>query len=205
MKPGSQSTVKNKMRISYSGSFLNYYTPKHFLDALKIAADKNPELNNNIEACFIGTFPEEFKGYIKSLGIESMVNIVGYVEHSACIKYLVESDVLWMMINKTSRSDLHSTGKLYEYFGAGKPLIACVPEGVARESLENHGAVKLTEPDDTGTIAKAILEYYDLFKKGQMPKPNAEMINQYERKKLTGILAREFDAILNEHMEHSRA
>ena len=46
-----------------------------------------------------------------------------------------------MMINKSERSDLHSTGKLYEYFGAGKPILACVPDGVAKRSLAMYGAV----------------------------------------------------------------
>lgn len=108
----------------------------------------------------------------------------------------MESDVLWMMINKTDRSDLHSTGKLYEYFGAGKPILACVPEGVARKSLENHNAVIITEPDDVNAIAGAILNYYDLHKSGKMPVPNEEMINNYNRKKLSGVLAGEFDSVL---------
>jgi len=183
----------DKMRITYSGSFLNYYTPKHFLDGLKQALSKKSELKDKVEACFIGTFPEEYKDYIKQIGIESMVNTVGYLEHSVCVKYLMESDVLWMMINKTERSDLHSTGKLYEYFGARKPILACVPEGVARKSLENHGAVKLTLPDDSQSIAEAILEYYELFEKDLMPKPNEELINHYDRRNLTKELAAVFD------------
>lgn len=188
---------RKNFRISYSGSFLNYYTPKHFIDGLKLAVDKNPELKEKAEACFIGTFPAEYEEYIEQLGLKNNVNIVGYVEHSTCIKYLVDSDVLWMMINKTERSDLHSTGKLYEYFGAGKPLLACVPDGVARKSLENHGAVIITEPDDVNAIADAILKYFEQFKNGTMPKPNDVMINSYNRKTLSGILADEFNAVLN--------
>jgi glycosyltransferase involved in cell wall biosynthesis len=195
---------KKVFRISYSGSFLNYYTPKHFLDGLKIAVDKNPELKDSVEACFIGTFPAEYEEYIDKLGLRENVNIVGYVEHSVCIKYLIDSDVLWMMINKTERSDLHSTGKLYEYFGAGKPLLACVPEGVARKSLENHGAVIITEPDDANGIAVAILKYFEHHKNGTMPEPNEEMINNYNRKKLSGLLAGEFDSVIN-NMETVKA
>ena len=184
-----------KMKISYSGSFLNYYTPKHFIDGLKLAVDKFPELKSNIEACFIGTFPEQYKQYIEQLGLTEAVNIVGYVEHSVCTKLLAESDVLWMMINKSERSDLHSTGKLYEYFGANKPILACVPEGVARRSLDMHGAVILTEPDDAQAIADAILSYYEMFKTGSMPKPNEQVTGMYDRKRLAGKLANEFNLL----------
>lgn len=190
-------TGKNKkMRITYSGSFLNYYTPKHFLDGLKLAAEKNPEIKNNVEACFIGTFPDEYKAYANELGLNDAVNILGYVEHSVCTKMLSESDVLWMMINKTSSSDLHSTGKLYEYFGAGKPVLACVPEGVARRSLDMHGAATLTEPDDVNAISEAIINFYNNFKAGNMPVPNKQVTDMYNRKRLAGKLADTFNKLL---------
>ncbi len=195
---GLNGTKKHgsKMRITYSGSFLNYYTPKYFLDGLAIAVKKNPELADNVEARFIGSFPQEYKAYIEKLGLEKMTGIMGYLEHVHCIENLMDSDVLWMMINRSERSDLHSTGKLYEYFGAGKPILACVPEGVARESLKNHGAVKLTEPDDAEAISEAILEYYEQFKNNSLPKPNSVYAAAYDRKKLTGELASIFDSLL---------
>lgn len=185
-----------KMRITYSGSFLNYYTPKHFLDGLKLAIEKVLELKDNIEACFIGTFPHEYREYINRLGLNDSVNIIGYVEHSLCTKLLSESDVLWMMINKSSASDLHSTGKLYEYFGANKPLLACVPEGVARRSLEMHGAAILTEPEDSNAISEAIIKYYNDFKSGIMPVPNSQVTRMYDRRRLAGKLANDFDLLL---------
>ncbi|HAX47637.1 MAG TPA: glycosyl transferase family 1, partial [Bacteroidetes bacterium] len=137
----------------------------------------------------------QYKQYIEQLGLTEAVNIVGYVEHSVCTKLLAESDVLWMMINKSERSDLHSTGKLYEYFGANKPILACVPEGVARRSLDMHGAVILTEPDDAQAIADAILSYYEMFKTGSMPVPNEQVTGMYDRKRLAGKLANEFNLL----------
>jgi len=182
-----------KFRITYSGSFLNYYTPKHFLDALIKIFKGNPELKDKIEAMFIGTFPDEYKKYAEDNGITESLNFTGYVEHSKVTKYLMNSHVLWMMINKTSRSDLHSTGKLYEYFGARKPIIACIPDGVARTSLTGHRAAILTRPDDENAIAEAIMKFYDLYKNNSLPKPDETFISAYDRKTLTGILTSEFD------------
>jgi len=185
----------DKFRITYSGSFLNYYTPKHFLDAMKKVFDDKPSLKNKIEAMFIGTFPHDFKKYAEEIGISDSVIYTGYIEHTESAKYLKQSHVLWMMINKTRRSDLHSTGKLYEYFGASKPIIACVPDGVARESLKNHGAAKLTEPDDVNAIAEAILYFYNCYKSGSLPVPSVDFTAKYDRNKLTGELAGIFDAV----------
>ena len=187
---------KNKFTITYSGSFLNYYTPKYFLDALKIIFDMNPGLKENIEALFVGYFPEEYKNYASQIGVYNNLNFIGYVDHKTSIQYLLAAHVLWMMINRTEKSDLHSTGKLYEYFGARKPVIACVPEGVARETLNSYGAVKITEPDDASSIADAILDYYQLYQNKSLPIPDENVISKYDRKKLTGELAAIFDNVL---------
>jgi glycosyltransferase involved in cell wall biosynthesis len=187
---------KKKMRFTYAGSFMNYYSPKYFLEGLAILFSARPELKDKIEASFLGSFPNEYKSLIDDYSLNNAVNLLGYVEHSDCVKYELSSDVLWMMINKTKRSDLHSTGKLYEYFGAGKPILACVPEGVARQSLENYNAVKICHPDDSEAIAKAIEEYYDLYISGRMPVPNKSVIKQYDRQKLTGELAGVFENVL---------
>jgi glycosyltransferase involved in cell wall biosynthesis len=193
---------KNKMRFTYTGSFLNYYTPKYFLEGLSILFKSRPELKNKIEACFIGSYPNEYKKYIEEYDLKNVVNLTGYVDHSECIKYELNSDVLWMMINKTSRSDLHSTGKLYEYFGAKKPILACVPDGVAKKSLENYNAAKICPPDDSNAIAKAIEEFYELYSAGKMPVPNKEIVDKYDRKILTGELTKVFDHVLKTASVH---
>jgi glycosyltransferase involved in cell wall biosynthesis len=194
-KVSGETPSNDKFRITYSGSFLNYYTPKHFFDALRKVLDEKPVLRGKIEAMFVGTFPEEFKKYADDMGISDVLKFTGYVPHTEVMKHLMQSHVLWMMINQTGRSDLHSTGKLYEYFGARKPIIACVPEGVARESLKNYGAVKITEPDDVNSIAEAIKYFYSCFETNSLPVPNPEFILKYDRNRLSGELAEIFNNI----------
>ncbi len=185
----------DKFRITYSGSFLNYYTPEYFLKALKLFIDENPDAKKNVEAVFIGYFPNEYKRLIDELQLHANVNLSGYLEHKSCINHLIESDVLWMMINETKRSDLHSTGKLYEYFGTRKPIIACVPEGAARQSLCGHGAAELTKPDDVPGIKTAIQKYYSLYLQNKLPVANESFIKNYDRKYLTESLANILNSI----------
>jgi glycosyltransferase involved in cell wall biosynthesis len=186
-----------KLRFTYAGSFLNYYTPEYFLNALARFFEQTPEARNNIEAYFIGTIDKSQEKLISKYKLNDVVRVLGYVSHSECIGYLLKSDILWMMINRTHRSDLHSTGKLYEYLGSRKPILACVPEGVARNSLKDYGAVKICEPDDVNCISKSIEEFYILYKNNSLPEGNEEMINKYERKYLTGLLADLFSDVRN--------
>ncbi|MBN1633234.1 MAG: glycosyltransferase, partial [Ignavibacteria bacterium] len=120
---------KKRMRFCYAGSFFNLMTPEYFLKAMKIVFDKIPEAKENMEAYFIGLFPEEHRQTVRRLGLENNVVITGYKNHLECISYELSSDVLWLMIGRSRASDMISTGKLYEYIGTGRPILACLPDG----------------------------------------------------------------------------
>lgn len=187
---------KKRMRFCYAGSFFNLMTPEYFLKALKIVFEKIPEAKENIEAYFIGLFPEEHKQTVSQFGLENNVVITGYKNHLECISYELSSDVLWMMIGKSDASDMISTGKLYEYIGTGKPILACLPDGVAKKSLEGYGAEMICEPDSPEETAKCILHFYKLHKEGNLPAGERGFIENYSRISLTERLAKIFSDIL---------
>jgi glycosyltransferase involved in cell wall biosynthesis len=96
--------VTNKMRITYSGSF---YTrnPKYYLEAIHKFFIKYPELKKEVEFCFIGIISKDNLAFIKSYGIEDSINILGYLDHLECIKYLLASDILFFMISRGENDD----------------------------------------------------------------------------------------------------
>lgn len=194
-KLSGNTEPRKKLRFTYAGSFLNYYTPEYFLNALSQFLKRKPEARENIEALFIGTIDKTQQLLIQQYKLNDIVKVLGYIPHTKCIAYLLNSDILWMMINRTHRSDLHSTGKLYEYLGSKKPILACIPDGVARNSLRDYGAVKICEPDDVNCISKAIEEFYDMYKTNSLPAGSEHVINKYERKYLTGLLADVFNSV----------
>ncbi len=81
-------------------------------------------------------------------GLSDVVNYLGYESHSDIVKRMSEADVLWLTIGKRPGADGISTGKLYEYFGARRPVLGLVPDGVAREDLVRYGAAELADPED---------------------------------------------------------
>jgi glycosyltransferase involved in cell wall biosynthesis len=190
-----ERNYKSRFRLTYTGSFLYYYTPEYFLRALARVFYLHPELKHKIEACFAGTFPDEFIPLISELGLKDNVLITGYLNHPQCVDLMMNSDVLWMMINKTRVSCMHSTGKLYEYFGTRKPVLACVPDGVAKDSLKEYGAAKIAEPDNIEAIANSILEFYRMYQNNSLPVPDEKIVLKYDRERLTYQLSAIFDAL----------
>jgi hypothetical protein len=186
----------NKMRFTHAGSFYGE-TPKYFLKGLEIAFKRRPELRKKIEACFIGLLSKEDKKCIIKHNLIEAVYAPGYVNHKEFVKYLLATDVLWFTIGKGSNDELISPLKLSEYFGARKPILACITDGVSKQMLRHYNAVKICPPDEPEAIAGMIIEYYDLYAKNEMPVPNEEVIDKYDINKLTHELVRYFEFLID--------
>lgn len=193
--------TNSKLIITYSGIFMEYNTPKYFLKAFKEITLEKPEISANIELHFIGLLRIENQKLIRKLRLEEFVKDFGYIEHSDAVRQLVSSDVLWFMIGYKKNIDALLPGKLYEYVGAQKPIIACVPEGAAKNALQKYGAVFYTDPFDINEIKKTICKVYELYKKDELPKPDDEFVQQYRRDFLTEQLCKEFQFCMNTEVE----
>jgi glycosyltransferase involved in cell wall biosynthesis len=185
-----------KMRLTYSGTFIDKRTPKYFLEALARIFNEQPGLRNKIEACFVGHFREENLKLVRRLGLQDAVRLTGYVDHNECVRYLLASDVLWLIIGKGTGEDMMSTGKLFEYLGARKPILGCVPDGIARTTIEDSGAGMVVEPDDVDGIAAAIKTLYRKYEAGTLVGPAADYVEKFNRKRLTADLARTFELLV---------
>jgi hypothetical protein len=88
-------------------------------------------------------------------------------------------------------------GKVGEYIGSRKNIIACIPEGVTKKLLEKYDAIKFVTEENPELIANTISEYFNLWEANAMPVANEDMIKLYDRKILTEELAKEFNYLLD--------
>jgi glycosyltransferase involved in cell wall biosynthesis len=180
-----------KMRITYSGMFYGNITPVYFLHALAKVFKENPPLRGRIEACFVGLFRPEHINLINQLGMQNSVNLVGYLEHRESVRYLLASDVVWVMM----QDDWTTPGKIFEYIGTRKKILGCVPKGYIRSIIDEAGGV-CVEPTDVNAIAKQIVELYHQYERNELRGAKPEVAEKYNRIKLTGELAKIFTKFL---------
>ena len=183
---------KNKLVLMYSGIFMAYNTPKYFLKAFKQISVERPDIAAEIELHFVGYLGKENKKLIRKLNLREFVKDYGYVDHDDSISKIKSADVLWLMVNRLKNIDAILPGKVYEYVGAQKPIIACVPEGAAKMAIEEYGAGFICEPDNIADIKKTILTVYELYKKNELPKPDETVLQKYRRDYLTEMLSKQF-------------
>jgi glycosyltransferase involved in cell wall biosynthesis len=175
-----------KMRIAHAGVFYGDRTPKYFLKALRKVFDAHPAMRGRVESVFVGNMHEEHLKLIASMGLQESVVTTGYLDHARCVEEIRSSDVLWLMLT----NDRQSPGKLYEYLGARKPILACVPEeSFLRQTVAEAGAGVSVDPDDVDGIASAIVRFYEQFNGPGLPKPREDVVTRYDRAGLTRELS----------------
>lgn len=183
--------------LLYSGVFYDAQSPEPFLRGLAALAERKPALRKHIRAVFTGLLPAFAKTLAAQLHIEDMIHHTGYLPHEDAVAGLLAADALWMTIGRAAGSDRIWTGKLYEYFGAGKPILGLVPEGVARKALKEYGASTIVEPDaPPDLMADAIERLYEQWRTGNTPQPDPAWIAGFDRERLAGALAGIFNDIV---------
>jgi glycosyltransferase involved in cell wall biosynthesis len=185
-----------KMRLTYSGIFYEFITPRYFLKAFKKLSLERPDIAANIELHFIGFLRNENKKLIRKLELQGFVKEHGYLDHKESLIKIISSDVLWMMVGKRKNSDTISTGKSFEYFGTRKPIIASVPDGAVKSAMEEYGASFITAPYDIEAIKNTILVVYDLYLNNKLPVPSEEFIEKHRRDFLTELLTKQFQFLI---------
>jgi len=196
IKPVPKTT--DKMIVTYSGIFLEYNSPKYFLEAFKQITTERPDIASKVELHFVGHLRRENQKLVRKLKLEEFVKDFGYMNHDEALRKVVSSDVLWFMIGRKRNIDAILPGKMYEYFGSGKPVIACVPEGAAKTAASEYGASFITEPEDVNAIKEAIFKAYQLYTSKQLPSPDKNFIDKHRRDFLTETLIKQFQLLIKE-------
>ncbi len=138
-------------------------TSKYFLKAFKrIEPQKsNPEIAEKVfELHFVGHFRRENEKLIKKYNLHRFVQIHGYMNHSDVLQKIIYQRIfLWVIscgVRGREKKNMNtvSAGKLYEYFGAKKLILATVPEGASYNSAKEYKASIITSPENIDEIKK---------------------------------------------------
>jgi hypothetical protein len=171
-----------KMVISYSGIFYENITPKYLLQAFKKLTVEHPEIASNIELHFIGHFKKENRKLVRKLKLENFVREIGYLAHTEVIKRIKSSDILWLMLPNNGRMENVTPGKLFEYFGSRKPIVACLPEGIAKSTAEKYKSSFISTPSNVDELKNTILKVHKLYITNKLPSCNNEYVDELDRK-----------------------
>jgi len=139
--------------VAYAGHLYPWKGVDVLLQALALLPD--------VRGSIIGGHPSEgdlarLQGLARTLGIEARVTFAGFVHRSTIPALLEQADVLVMPHSATPVSERYASPlKLFEYMGAGKPIVASDLPAV-REVLRDGENARLVRPADPKDLAAGI-------------------------------------------------
>lgn len=180
--------------VVHIGSMNKDRNPFGLWQALKEALNESEELNTRLRIRLIGPVDFSVRESIETSGLSSVTEFIDFVPHAEAVTLEQQSQILLLMINNSPNARTIIPGKLYEYLGAGRPILAIGPkdsDSAKVVQLTKGGVVH--EYNDIPGLKARIFEYFELFKKGKL-KGTAEGLDKFTRRSL----AEEYARVLNE-------
>jgi glycosyltransferase involved in cell wall biosynthesis len=190
---------KEKFVITYTGSLYGLRTGKQFLTALKELIEEKPELQTKIQVLFAGISGRKVAFLIEEMGLKNVVKLLGYKSHQETLQLMTNADVLLLIMSSDEVRDtkigpLAIPGKIFEYLGAKRPILAIAPSGKAADIIYSTKSGVVVPPQNTSLIAQAIFKLFQEWKSGTLNVVDRD-VSEYDRKVLTQKLAKVFQQV----------
>ncbi|MCH7761824.1 glycosyltransferase family 4 protein [candidate division TA06 bacterium] len=195
----ASSIQHSAFSIVHVGTLNKWARPDPLLQAVKGLLEEKKLKRSDLEVHFVGFASNRDLKISQEIGLEDIVKFTPYLPHTKSLRTLLDADLLWLTIRGESDrgGQLRSTGKLYEYLGSRRPIIASVPlKGAAAKTIRETGAGVVVDPDDIEGLKKFLYDYYLKKKNGDLRETPVEKVEIYERKKLTEKLSQVFEVAM---------
>jgi glycosyltransferase involved in cell wall biosynthesis len=195
---GLQPVPKNdRITITYVGSLYGARHPEGLLQALESLQKTNSGIVEKLFFRLVGRVGESIVQRIQSSPVSRLFEFIPYVTHKESLSYLLGSDVSLLIIDDAPANRGILTGKLYEYIGAGRPILALAPDGEAAELIRAKHLGWVAPPRDAAAIQQTLQEMIPILGKGEGASTASSVWQtQFERRHLTGELARILDEVM---------
>jgi glycosyltransferase involved in cell wall biosynthesis len=169
----------------HAGEFYAGRDPRPFFDALQDA-------NLPVQVELLGRQTEsicDFPSEIRQRGLENIVKLIGQVPYAEAIERMSRADILLLV--HTPDYKIGVPAKLYEYLGAGRPILALAdPDSdvawVLRESKVLH---RIALPRDVPRIRQALVELVSDVSAGRPAVPDKDALAQFTRERMAQRVA----------------
>lgn len=182
---------KNKIfTLTYTGSLYGRRNPESLFLALEKLIQEKNITPNDFKLQFLGRMGSEVMQMIESTNFRGSIEFIGYLPHHESIERLMKSDASLLIIDESKESKEIVPGKVYEYLGVGRPILAIGPtNGAVAKLLAECQAGLIAHQTQIEEIANNFLNLFSSWKTNQTFKTNKELIKRYERKEHTKKLA----------------
>lgn len=180
-----------RFTITYTGSMYGRRTPKEFLKALDLLKGRGVLGPDDVHLRFVGRFGDEVHAMLDASAFAPCIERIGYVTHQQSVGFLMQSEASLLIVDDAKESAEIVPGKVYEYLGVGRPVIAVAPRGSAIDRLLRQTEAGHSAPaEEIEELASIIESYFVRWQRGeQILTPNTAEVLKYERRTAAHQLA----------------
>jgi hypothetical protein len=194
------SPVQNtdpEFSMTHIGTIVPSRNPDTLWSVLSEFVKEDKDLAKDLVIRMIGAVDYSVTRSLDEHNLGAWVQTVDYLPHQEAVEMLKRSQILLLLINNTPNAKGILTGKFFEYMNSGRPILAIGPtDGEAAHILKETGTGEMVEFSDRNNLKRLILDYHIKYREGEL-NVDAEGINNYSRKSLTGRMTELFTEILS--------
>jgi glycosyltransferase involved in cell wall biosynthesis len=172
-------------------------SPVFLIEALEKIHRERPDVTSSLEVHFAGVLSSKDAEVVLR---SPATRVRGFLTSDESRALICSADLLFLPMHDLPPGNRATVvpGKTYEYVASGRPILAAVPDGDARDLLAAAGTAILCRPTDVDAIAAGIIRAFDEASLGLRPKtPSSALLSRYEYRTLSCELAGVFDRVLN--------
>ena len=161
--PNTKIRLRNKFIITHTGTLSDgKRDPSLLFDVLYSLINENKISRDLIEIRFYGPFQSWLADDIKKYKLGGIVNYYGLIPREEVLRKQKESQILLIVLDSHNKEESVYPAKVFEYFGARRPIIAIGGRGgIIDDLLEKTQAGKFAS--NFGLLRSIILQYYQEF------------------------------------------
>lgn len=176
-------------------------TPHHLLEAARELSRRSADFDRDVRFRFIGHRDDALVSCIRKSGLEEKVRLDGYMPHDEAVQAMRRAGALFLPGGSIpdGRCDLIVPGKTYEYLASGRPILAALSPGDARNLMNEAGATYVCDPCDMTLMIEQLGRLHADWKAGRLAGPglrDREVVDRYERTVLSERLSRYLRSVL---------
>ena len=174
------------VHISYTGIWRRGYGPDDLYAAIRLLKQQRPDLAKTLRVTMAGFKP----GRAYEQGLTDIVTELGRVSHSAALRIMEDSDALYLPVSGGLNDRAHLPGKIFEYVGSGRRIIASAEEeSEVRRLLAAVGHYRAVLPKDVQGLAQVLESLIDRQHADGFGVRNVQATERYERSSQAAALA----------------
>ena len=182
-------SLDKKFSITHIGSLNKDRNPFIFWEVINELINEHSNFATDLEIKLIGPIDISVNEELEKHNLISKTTLIDSLPHKDVLSHLIQSQLLLLPLNDVPNIDGVIPGKMYEYFGAKRPIICIGKEdGDAADIIHETQTGIVVGFKDKIKLKTELLDFYTQYKSGSLHL-NSQDYLKYSRKELASKIA----------------